>query len=117
MIKQIIYKNTILNIFLLALFFINNYYYWRSLGYGWNNIYKHFIKLVEWKIIDTSFIDLLESYTNKRNGKHLKVIMVDTSNIHNKNGNDYLKCNYCVKYKCCAKMLTIVDISYMSICI
>ena len=44
------------------------------------------------------------------NGKHVIVIMVDTSTIHNKNGNDYLKCNYCVKYKCCTKMLTIVDI-------
>ena len=65
--------------------FINNYDSWRSLGNGWNNIYKHFIKLVEWKILDTSFIDLLESYANKRNGKYLKVIMIDTSTILNKN--------------------------------
>jgi hypothetical protein len=89
--------------------FINNYHSWRSLGNGWNNIYKHFIKLVEWKILDTSFIDLLKSYTNKRHGKHLKVVMVDTSTIFNKNGNDYIKRNYCVKNKFCTKVLTIVD--------
>ena len=35
--------------------------------------------------LDTYFIDLLESYANKRNCKHLKVIMVDISTIHNKN--------------------------------
>jgi hypothetical protein len=98
--------------------FINNYHSWRSLGNGWNNIYKHFIKLVELKILDTSFIDLLKSYTNKRHGKHLKVVMVDTSAIFNKNGNDYIKRNYCVKNKFCTKMemitLSVIIVSKIS---
>lgn len=35
--------------------------------------------------------------------------MVDTSIILNKNGNDYIRRNYCVKNKFCSKLLTIVD--------
>lgn len=89
--------------------FIDKHHSWRSLGDGWNNIYKHFRNFVKWDIIDNSFIDLLNLYTNKRNGKHLKVVMVDTSIILNKNGNDYIRRNYCVKNKFCSKLLTIVD--------
>jgi len=89
--------------------FINNHHRWRGLGTGWCNIYKHFIKLSNWKIIDKSFSDLLIKYVKKRNGKHLKVVMVDTTIILNKNGNDYIKRNFCVKNKFCSKLLTIVD--------
>jgi len=89
--------------------FIHNYHCWRNLGDGWNNIYKHFINLSKWKIIDDSFIDLLNLYIKKRNGRHLKIVMVDTSIILNKNGNDFIRRNHLVKNKFCSKLLTIVD--------
>ena len=89
--------------------FIHKCHSWRSLGSGWNNIYKHFTKWCRWGILDDSYIDLLKKYAIKRNGRHLKIVMVDTSIILNKNGSELIKRNSLVKNKFCTKLLSIVD--------
>lgn len=81
---------------------------WRQLGDGWNNIYKHFIKLNKFKFFEKTYFDLLKKYltTNK---KSLKLVSIDTTIVYNKFGIDQLKRNAYAKNKKCYKLFTMID--------
>lgn len=91
------------------IFFIHKCTHWRDLGDGWENIYAHFCKFRDWKIIATTNDVLLEKYKIKRKFNHLKIVMTDSTIILNKGGVDEIKRNPLVKNKNCSKMFNIVD--------
>jgi len=84
-------------------------------GDNWQNIYAHFQKWTKWGIIDKVYTDLCEKYKHKRSGGYLKVLMIDTTIIMNKNGSDMIKRNLLVKNKNCTKMVNIIDNKGVSI--
>jgi len=81
---------------------------WRSLGDGWNNVYKHFIRLNSLNVFASTYLQLLQKYFTKHKNT-LKIISIDTSFIYNKNGVDNLARNSYAKNKNCNKLFSIVD--------
>jgi len=58
---------------------------WRQLGIGWNNIYKHFIKLSLIGIFKNTYLELLKMYI-KKHKTSLKIVSLDTTTVYNKYG-------------------------------
>ncbi len=81
---------------------------WRHLGNGWNNIYKHYIKLNKLNFFCDTYLNLLSKYLRK-NKRSLKLISIDTTIVYNKYGIDKLKRNAYAKNKKCYKLLTVID--------
>jgi transposase len=61
---------------------------WRDLrsNINWNSVYKIYCKLVEFKVIEQCYQDLIKKYCLKSSQSKLKVIMTDTTFIPNKHG-------------------------------
>jgi len=97
--------NHILSRIFYVLYNSNN---WRSLGDGWNNIYKHYIKINKYNIFKDTYFKMLQTYTLKRK-KNLRLVFTDTSFIYNKTGVDLLARNAYYKNKKCSKLFLITD--------
>jgi hypothetical protein len=82
---------------------------WRNLGKVWNNVYKHYIRLNNWGIIEKTYRLLLEKYLKRTNNRTLKFTLCDVTIIVNNNGIDCRKRSNYAKNKNCTKLLTIID--------
>ena len=61
------YKTQIYNI----KFVLYEAHKWKNLGFIWNNIYKHYIKLNQLNIFTNTYTDLLKKYLKKYKNKNL----------------------------------------------
>lgn len=82
---------------------------WREFGKIWNNIYKHYIKLNDWKFLENSYRKLLVKYLKRTDNRTLKFTSCDVTIIVNNNGIDCRKRSNYAKNKNCTKLLTVID--------
>ena len=78
-------QNIILFIFSKIMYCLHKCKDWIQLGIGWNNIYKHFIKLSSIGIFKNTYLELLKMYI-KKHKTSLKIVSLDTTTIYNKYG-------------------------------